>query len=154
MLRLTVHIAGKCYSCCSWSHLFWLQETLNSPGEGWRSSFPKRGGRLEILHACFTEEHRFYVKASGKGGMFILDERWELWIVWGAQVSVSCRQKPVEHQRESIATIEVPVAALNKRKSFGTFPGSTQQVSGLSQIRIRPLPLTIKLHHILLFATV
>lgn len=154
MLRLTVHTAGKCYSCCSWGHLFWLQETCICPEEGWGSSFPKRGGRLKILHVCFTEEHRFYIKASSKGGIFILDERWELWIVWGAQVSVSCLQKPVEHQRESIATIEVPVAAPNKRKSLGTFPGSTQQMSGLSQVRIRPLPLTIKLHHILLFATV
>lgn len=52
-----------------------------------------------------------------------------------------------------LAHIEVSVAAPTQ-KSPGTFPSSTQCESGLSQIRIRSLLLTIRLHHILLFATV
>lgn len=52
-----------------------------------------------------------------------------------------------------LAFTAVSLAAPNQ-KSSGTFPSSTQCASGLSQIRIRPLLLTIRLHHILLFATV
>lgn len=44
---------------------------------------------------------------------------------------------------------------MKKPPSSGAFPSRTNRgASGLSQIRIRLLPLTIRLHHILLFATV
>lgn len=133
-------------------------ETGTCPWGGRGAPFPKRAGRLEILHVCFTGEHRSYFKASRKGGIFLLDEGWELWLVWRAQVSVSYTSETSwrsEIKRCILTFIEVCVAASNeKKKSSGTFPGSTQRASGLSQIRIRPLPLTIRLHHILLFATV
>lgn len=68
---LTVHVAGKCYPCHSWGHLFWPQETGNSQGEGWGVPFPKRECRLVILHVCFTGEHRSHFKAGRRGGVFI-----------------------------------------------------------------------------------
>lgn len=102
-----------------------------------------------------------------------LQEEWQIPSWWGLK-AVPCRTNPISLSPNASETSwRWEIKCLNSavhwspcgctklkiiiiiKKSSGTFPSRTHRdASGLSWIRIRPLPLTISLYHIFLFATV